>query len=56
MSDFFLFVVDYKVMELLLMHVMFMLSILIEGCATEKLNPTQEEQKSIQKVGLVVYR
>jgi outer membrane lipoprotein SlyB len=34
---------------------LFMLSILIGGCATpEKLNPTQEEQKSIQKVGLVV--
>jgi hypothetical protein len=34
---------------------LFMLSILIGGCATpEKLNPTPEEQKSIQKVGLVV--
>jgi hypothetical protein len=34
---------------------LFMLSILIGGCATpEKLNPTPEEQKSSQKVGLVV--
>ena len=34
---------------------LFMLSILIGGCATPiKLNPTPEEQESIRKVGLVV--